>query len=64
MRNIIEHILGVSIQDGGKKVSVKPHLLGLTDIDATIPLKDGMLEIAIHGDDMTVKAPETTKIER
>ena len=61
---IIEHILGVSIADGGKKVSVKPHLLGLTDIDATIPLKDGMLEIAIHGDDIQVKAPETTKIER
>lgn len=61
---IFEHILGVSIQDGGKKVSVKPHMLGLTDIDATIPLKDGMLEISIHGDDIQIKAPETTVVER
>ena len=61
---IIEHILGVNIQDGGKKVSVNPHLLGLTDIDATIPLKDGMLEISIHGDDIQIKAPETTVVER
>ena len=60
----MEHILGVRIMEGGKKVSVKPHLSGLTDIDATIPLKDGMLEIAIHGDDIQIKAPETTVVER
>ncbi len=55
---VVEHILGVSIKDGGKEVSVNPNLMGLTDVEAKIPVSAGMLEISIHGDDVKVNMPE------
>ncbi len=59
---IVEYILGVNIKDGGKKVSVKPNMLGLTDIEAELPLKKGMLKISIHGEDIQIKVPEGTEL--
>lgn len=59
---IVEYILGVNIEDGGKKVSVHPHLMGLEKIDAKIPVKDGWLNISICGEDVKVSAPEGTEI--
>lgn len=57
---VVEYILGVDIKEGGKQVRVNPNLLGLTDIEAEIPLKDGMLKISIHGDDIKVLTPDGT----
>ena len=54
---IVEHILGVSIKDGGKTITVNPNLMGLTDVEAKIPVSGGMLEISIHGDEKKVKIP-------
>ena len=61
---IIEYIFGVTVTDGGKTVTVKPHPLGLTDLEASIPLPDGWLQVAIHGDSVEVTAPEGTTVIR
>lgn len=59
---IVEHILGVTIEDGGKVVSVNPHPSGLKKINATIPMNNGMLEINIEDGKLDVKAPEGTEL--
>ena len=59
---IIEYIVGIKIADGGKIVTVQPHLLGLTDIDATIPMSNGELKVSIHDGQVNVTAPEGTKV--
>ncbi len=61
---VVEYILGVCIEDGGKKVSVTPHLMGLTDIDAKLPLGNGWLNICIHGEDIQITAPEGTVVTK
>ena len=54
----------MTVTDGGKTVTVKPHPLGLTDLEASIPLPDGWLQVAIHGDSVEVTAPEGTTVIR
>ena len=61
---IVEYILGIRIFDGGDTVCVKPHLMGLTDVKATIPLKTGVLKVSVSGDDVQITAPDSTKVER
>ena len=51
---IVEHIIGLRIEEGGEKISVTPHLMGLTEIEAKIPLKNGTAMISIHGEDVQV----------
>ena len=58
----VEYILGVHIQNGGERVTVEPHLLGLTDIEATIPLRDGDLTVSIHNGEMNIVSPVTTTV--
>ena len=60
---IIEYILGIHISDGGETVTVEPHLSGLTDIEAKLPLKSGILTVSVHGSDVHISAPEGTKVE-
>ena len=57
---LVEYILGVRIINGGKTISVKPHLMGLADVEAKIPMKNGNLVINIHGDDIQISAPNDT----
>ena len=52
---IVEHIIGLTIS--GNEISVNPDLMGLTDIDAHIPMADGWLDIAFHNGALTVDAP-------
>lgn len=59
---IIEYILGVRIENGGEKVHCNPHLMGLQNIKANIPLKTGWLELEIHGEDITIHAPKETEV--
>ena len=59
---IVEYILGVNIREGGKNVSVKPNLLGLTDVVAEIPLKNGTLAISIHGENIKITVPMGTEL--
>lgn len=59
---IVEYILGVHIEDGGRVVRVNPHTSGLKKINASIPLNNGMLKINIEDGKLDVKAPEETEI--
>ena len=44
---IVEHILGVKIENGGETFSMEPHTMGLKNIKAKIPVKGGWLSIQI-----------------
>ena len=61
---IVEYLAGIHIADGGRTVTVNPHPLGLTDIDAVIPMENGNLRVAIHGGKVDVSAPAGTAVIR
>lgn len=55
---IIEHIVGLKVFNGFSQISVQPHLLGLTDIDASFPTPHGMLSIHLHNGETRVEMPQ------
>lgn len=55
---IVEHIAGLKITDGGKNITVEPHMLGLTDLDAQFPTAKGWVQIHIHDGKTEVVIPE------
>ena len=59
---IVEYILGIKIEDGGKKVYFNPHLSGIQDVEAKFPLKKGWLKVSIHGNESKIEAPKGTEI--
>ena len=60
---IVEYILGIRIEEGGKRVRVAPHPCGLNRIEATLPLPQGELKIKILDGVTAVVAPEDTVVE-
>lgn len=60
---VVEYILGVHVADGGKTVTFAPHALGLTDIDATIPMPCGDLKVCLHDGEWRITAPEGTVVK-
>lgn len=60
---LIEYVFGIHITDGGRKLCVKPHLLGLTDVKMKFPMKQGEVLITIHNDKVDVEVPEGVVIE-
>lgn len=61
---IVEYLLGIHIEDGGKKVCVNPHLSGIQDVAAKIPMENGWLKLSIHGEEVQIDVPEGTEIMR
>jgi hypothetical protein len=55
---VVEHIAGLKITDGGKNITVQPHMDGLTDLDAVFPTASGNVEIHIHGDRKEIILPK------
>ena len=55
---IVEHICGLRITEGGQKITVTPHMSGLTDLDAQFPTAKGWVQIHIHGDKTEISIPE------
>ena len=55
---VVEHIAGLKITDGGKNITVQPHMDGLTDLDAVFPTAGGTVEIHIHGDNKQIILPK------
>lgn len=43
----VEYILGLKLIDGGTTYEVLPHAMGIKEINAKIPVKDGWLEIRV-----------------
>ena len=46
---IIEHMMGLTIENGADRYTLEPHMSGVKTIDAKLPVKDGW--IAIHIDE-------------
>ena len=44
---LIEYVLGLKLIDGGATYEVLPHAMGIKEIDAKIPIKDGWLEVRV-----------------
>ena len=44
---IIEYILGLKLIDGGKTYEITPHTMGIREINARVPVKDGWLLIRV-----------------
>lgn len=55
---IIEHVLGLRITDGGKKVYFAPDAGDLKKIHARFPLKDGWLTLDLNDGKWEIGAPE------
>ena len=60
---LIEYVFGIHITEGGRNLSVKPHLMGLSDVKVKLPLKDGEVVVTIHDDEVEVQAPEGVNVE-
>ena len=44
---IIEYVLGLKLRDGGEVYDVTPHTMGIKEINAKIPIKEGWLNIRV-----------------
>ncbi len=55
---LIEKILGVTVEEGGKKVTVKPSLGGLSWAKGEVPVAGGVLKVEVKGDEVKIDAPE------
>lgn len=64
---LIEYVLGLKLIDGGATYEVLPHAMGIKEIDAKIPIKDGWLEVRVVDgllDKICKKVDNIGKIEK
>ena len=59
---VIEKIVGLTVNDCYKSITVKPNLCGLKTVSAVIPSKFGKIVIDIDGDNINVIAPDEIKV--
>lgn len=52
---VVEEVIGLRLEDGGRKYSLRPNLLGLRRIRARIPVAAGWLDIRIDGEGCEVR---------
>ena len=44
---IVEHMLGLKLADGGETYEITPHMMGVKEMEARIPVKNGWLSIKV-----------------
>lgn len=44
---IVEYMLGLKLVDGGASYEITPHMMGVEELEAKIPVKDGWLSVKI-----------------
>ncbi len=59
---VAEHILGLQVRDGYRNITVRPHLMGLTYMNARIPTPFGILEVSIDENTVTASGLEEIRI--
>ena len=47
-------MLGLRLEDGGEKYEVVPHTMGVQEINAKIPVRDGWLLIQVKDENVVV----------
>ena len=52
---VIEDMIGLKIEQGGKIAKITPHTMGVEEIQARLPVKDGWLQIDITGDQVNTQ---------
>ena len=52
---VIEDMIGLKIEQGGKIAKITPHTMGVEEIHARLPVKDGWLQIDITGDQVNTQ---------
>lgn len=52
---IIEYMLGLKLTDGGAKYEITPHMMGVKELEAKIPVKDGWLLVNVTDGKVTSK---------
>lgn len=59
---MVDVVLGIRFSNGGKNICISPMPLGLTDIDASIPVGNGYLEYSYHDHKLNVTAPDDISV--
>lgn len=59
---LVERVLGVTVKNGGKKVTVAPSLGGLQWAKGEIPVNGGVLRVEVQGNNVNIEAPEGVEI--
>lgn len=44
---IVEYMLGLKLTDGGESYEITPHMMGVKELEARIPVKDGWLSVKV-----------------
>ncbi|MBQ8427641.1 MAG: alpha-L-rhamnosidase, partial [Clostridia bacterium] len=59
---LVEKVLGVTVENGGKKVKVNPSLGGLSWAKGDVPVAGGVVKVSIENGKVTVNAPEGVEV--
>lgn len=51
---IIEHMLGLKLTNGGETYEVTPHMMGVEELEAEIPIREGWLSVKVVGDKVII----------
>ncbi|MBO4939566.1 MAG: alpha-L-rhamnosidase [Clostridia bacterium] len=59
-----EKLVGLEIVEAGyKKIRIRPNLMGLTELSVQIPTPQGIIKIAVEGNQVRVETPEGVLVE-
>lgn len=61
---LIEKVLGVTVEDGGKKVTISPSLGGLSWVKGEVPVSGGVVRVEVRGEEIIVDAPCGVEVVR
>ena len=52
---IVEYMLGLKLADGGESYEITPHMMGVKELEARIPVKDGWLSVKVTDGEVVSK---------
>ncbi len=52
---IVEYMLGLKFINGGKSYEITPHMMGVKELEAKIPLKEGWLVVKVTDDKIFIE---------
>lgn len=52
---VVEYMLGLKLMNGGTEYTITPHMMGVKQLEAKIPLKNGWLFVEVEDGKVTSK---------